>query len=186
MYPLALSSDSLYAEEKDRSVRHDTNNEYNGKEHEKTYDGEERFDERNEDDNEESGESFRDIGKTIGWVTIGFLSLAVLPYIMRRSVKLAFPDNTFIGNLTNSFKGSHYIVGICVVILAAVHGLIMILGEDKDVQFWIGVAAGVSILFIFFAGVILKLRKKYLRFSLMAHKVILLLLIILVTMHIID
>ena len=120
------------------------------------------------------------LGKLTGWGTVVMLFCSTLPCILRRIMSSKIPDNgskNFTDTIRQFFKYNHYITGLLALILAILHGAIMVTARGKFFNLWIGVAAGVLMLLTVFWGIgLIKqqknnsffLRKQHMLFSIFA------------------
>ena len=131
-----------------------------------------------------------ELGKLTGWGAVVMLFCSTLPCILRRIVSSKPPDNNtknFTNNIWQFFKCNHYVTGALALMLAILHGAIMITAREKGFILWIGMAAGMLMFITVFWGIaLLQLRKKSSLFMHQSHMLFSLFSILLAIIHIIG
>lgn len=146
--------------------------------------GEHEYEIENEREDYETNETYEELGSLAGWLTVGFLAFAIAPFSLKK-IK-PFSNSKALTSLTKGIKQNHYVIGILTVIMALIHGTLMLYSEGNNTSVWLGIMAGTVMVFVAAVGAIIKLRKKYSKLSLNIHRVPLVLLIIFFGIHVFE
>ena len=104
--------------------------------------------------NQITGSSYGELGKPTGWGAVVMMFCAIFPCIIRRLVSTKFIDNEngSRSSFWNFLKRNHYMAGTLALLLAIVHGTIMLNSRHGGFVLWIGITAGILLLITVFWG----------------------------------
>ena len=133
----------------------------------------------------------KSLGKLTGMGALLMLFSSTLPCMLRRitSSKLKLTDNTknLNNNILKFFKRTHYITGTLALMLAIMHGAIMITGRANGFIIWMGMTSAVLMLVTVLWGASLLMLKKNSSLSIrQTHMVFALLSMLLAIIHLVD